>query len=124
MFHIKPSICYKHVQITYKHSGRDLVDCMNERKVEMDHPGLPVVPAQPPPCSMKFSHNFPFTRSHRAIYGFPVHNGGQHLRFQDLVSGYLHNVLREHDVIGSFAGHDRTQDVIGERGVSGIDSYS
>ena len=68
--------------------------------------------------------NLPFTRSHRPIYGFPVHNGGQHLRFQDSVSGYFHNVLREHDVIGPFSRNDRTQDVIGERGVSGIDSYS
>lgn len=68
--------------------------------------------------------NFPLSRSQRPIYGFPVHNGGQHLRFQDLVSGYFHNVLREHDVIGSFTRNDRTKDVIGERCVSGVDSYS
>jgi hypothetical protein len=68
--------------------------------------------------------NFPLARSQRPIYGFPVHNGGQHLRFQDLVSGHLHNVLREHDVIGSFARNERTQDIVRERRVGGVDGYS
>ena len=97
---------------------------MNERKVEMDHPSLPAAPAQPSPCSMQFPQNLPLIRSQRSIYGFPVHNGGQHLRFQDLVSRHFHNVLREHDVIGSFTRNDRTQDAICERCISRIDGYS
>jgi hypothetical protein len=72
----------------------------------MGHPGPPVAPAQPSPCSMECQQNFPFSRSQRSIYGFPVHNRGHHLRFQDLVSGYFHNVLRKHDVIGSFSRND------------------
>ena len=63
----RASICYKHVQITYKPRER-LANNMNERKVEMDHPSLPVAPAQPSPCSMKhcrtfrsLDHNAPYT---------------------------------------------------------------
>ena len=67
VFHMEASICYKHVQITYKPRER-LANNMNERKVEMDHPSLPVAPARPSPCSMKFrrtfrsfDHNAPYT---------------------------------------------------------------
>ena len=107
-----------------QNSGSEPAYTTNWRKVEMDHPDSPVGPSNTFLMLQEVQQNFPFARSQRSIYGFPVHNCGKHLRFQDLVSGYFHNVLREHDVIGSFSRNDGTQDVICERCVSGIDSYS
>jgi hypothetical protein len=97
---------------------------MNERRLALESSGSSRRPSTTFPVLQEVPRNFPLARSQCAIYGFPVHNGGQHLRFQDLVSGYFHNVLREHDVIGPFARNDRTQDIVCERGVSGIDCYS
>lgn len=86
--------------------GRVLATNTNERKVEMESSGFPRSPSTTFPVLHEVQQNFPFARSQHSIYGFPVHNRGQHFRFQDLVSGYFHNVLREHDVIGSFTRND------------------
>ena len=69
MFHI-PHLFPLQTRPDYiQNLGSVLATNMNERKVEMDHPGPPAAPAQPSPCSMKYcnrtfrslDHNTPYT---------------------------------------------------------------